>query len=137
MKDKKCVCLVDIIDTGATLCRTSHVCKEAGASMVIGAAIHGIFSENAIQDLDESDVDKIVVMDTVPCVDRCKKSEKITVLSSANLLAHAIWRIHMGGSLSQLDRFDSAAHVARPLGTRCGGSNENAKRTSRRNRRAR
>ena len=86
---------MDIIDTGETLCRTSHVCKEAGAETVIGAAIHGIFSDRAIQDLEESDIDKIVVMDTVPCVDRCQKSEKITVLSSANLLAHAIWRIHM------------------------------------------
>lgn len=118
VKNKKCICLVDIIDTGETLCRTSKVVKEAGAQMIIGAAIHGIFSDTAVQDLENSDLDQVVVMDTVPCVDRCEKSKKITVLSSANLLAHAIWRIHMGGSLSQLYRYDSAAHVARPLNRR-------------------
>ena len=113
--EKTCVVVSDMVDTANTFCRTARIARENGAKHVVGLAVHGIFSGEAVEKIDSSALDMVIVSDTIPCIERTALSEKVVVLSTATLLAHAIWRIHMGGSLSQLFKFDSAAHIAKPI----------------------
>merc|ERR1740117_205523 len=110
--DKTCVLVGAMVDSGDTFCEGARVAKEAGAKTVIAAAVHGIFSDNAMEQIDASCIDLVLVTDTTPSIRRNRESSKVTVLSTAGLLAHAIWRIHMGGSLGQLFDYDSAAHIS-------------------------
>lgn len=91
----------DLIDTAGTLVSTIDALIDKGAKRVFGAITHPILSGPAIERLNNSKLDKLYVTDTVPLGDD-KKSDKIKVLTAADIFAEAIVRIHNNESISSL-----------------------------------
>ena len=94
----------DLISTGGTLLHAAEACRESGAEKVYAAASHGIFVGAANRLLSGTELDKVVVTDTIPPfrLDSELARNKLVVLSAAPLFADAIQRIHAGGSLVEL-----------------------------------
>lgn len=101
VKDRDCVIIDDMIDTAGTFCAAADMLKERGAKKIYGLATHGIFSEPALQRIEDSSFEKVVVTNTVP-VDTHGVTKKVEVLSVAKLLADAIQAVASGGSVSAL-----------------------------------
>ncbi len=101
IKDKNVIMVDDMIDTGGTLCRAAEMLKKAGACQIVAACTHPILSGDAIKRLEDSEISKVFVSDTVPLQDN-KRSNKIEVVSSASLFGEAIKRIHNEESISSL-----------------------------------
>ena len=91
----------DLIDTGGTIVNAAEALVRNGAKDVYVGCTHGVFSGNAIERITESCVKEMVVTNTIP-LDDGGSSEKIKVLSVANLLGEAMRRIHGGESVSSL-----------------------------------
>jgi len=102
VKEKNCIMVDDMIDTAGTLCAAAKTLKENGAKKIFACATHGIFSGEAFKKINESDIDEVIVTDSVPL--KRDAPGKITVLSIAPLIADAIKRIHSGKSISELFR---------------------------------
>jgi ribose-phosphate pyrophosphokinase len=100
VKDKVAVIVDDIIDTGGTLAAAARTVLDEGASAVYAAATHGVFSGNAFETLAASDLEGIVVTDTVPLRDGAP--ENITVLSCVDMLTDSIRRIFTDDSVSEI-----------------------------------
>lgn len=99
-KDKYVFIVDDIIDTGTTFINCANALKEQGALDVYGICVHPVLSGNAIEKLEKADsVRKVFVTDSIPLR---VKSEKIQVVSIAELLAEAIIRTHDNRSISSL-----------------------------------
>ena len=96
----------DICDTAGTLCKAAKELKEKGAKKVIACITHPVFSSPALERIGASEIDELVVTDTVAF--REKVPDNITLLSIAPLLAEAISRTHEGKSLSCLFRYGSS-----------------------------
>ena len=86
VENRRCVVMDDMIDTGGTLCKAAQVLKERGAKSVMAYCTHPVFSGNAISRISESELDQVVVTDTIPLKDAAKYNPKIRVLSIAPLL---------------------------------------------------
>jgi ribose-phosphate pyrophosphokinase len=99
VKGKKVVIIDDMIDTAGTLVEAAKAVKKAGAAVVYAAATHGLFSGEAIERIENSDLEQVFVTDTIPLR---TPSKKIKVVSVAPLLAEAIKRIHQKRSVSSL-----------------------------------
>ncbi|MEW1982209.1 ribose-phosphate diphosphokinase [Citricoccus sp. NPDC079358] len=106
VKDRTCVLIDDMIDTGGTIAGAVRVLKEAGAKDVIIAATHAVFSDPAAQRLAESGAREVVVTNTLPIPEE-KRFDALTVLSIAPLLARAIREVFEDGSVTSL--FDGDA----------------------------
>jgi ribose-phosphate pyrophosphokinase len=89
----------DIIDTGSTLAKASSLMKEKGALSVRAFCTHPVLSGKAIETIENSVIDELVVTDTIPLK---HESAKIKVLSAANLFAEAIRNVNEHGSISSL-----------------------------------
>lgn len=94
----------DLISTGGTLRSAAEACRTHGATHVYCAATHGLFTGNANQALAAEAIASVAVTDTVPPfrLDPALAAKKLTVLSTAELFAQAIQRIHSGGSIVEL-----------------------------------
>lgn len=101
VKGKNCVVVDDMVDTAGTFCATAEMLKERGADKVYGLATHGIFSEPALERIEDSPFEQVIVTDTVP-IDTRGITKKIVVLSVAKLLADAISAVSTGRSVSAL-----------------------------------
>ena len=99
VRNKNAVIVDDMIDTGETLCKAANVLKNAGAKKIIAYAAHGVFSGNAIDNINKSCFDEIFVTDSICQNHGCKK---INILSCAGLLANAILNVHNETSVSCL-----------------------------------
>ena len=99
VENRRCVVMDDMIDTGGTLCKAAQVLKERGAKSVMAYCTHPVFSGNAISRISESELDQVVVTDTIPLKDAAKYNPKIRVLSSAPLLGETLLRISRGDSV--------------------------------------
>ena len=97
--NRRCVVMDDMIDTGGTLCKAAQVLKERGAKSVMAYCTHPVFSGNAISRISESELDQVVVTDTIPLKDAAKYNPKIRVLSIAPLLGETLLRISRGDSV--------------------------------------
>ncbi len=97
-----CVIVDDMVDTAGTLTRSALALKEAGANRVIAAATHGVLSGPAMERLESSTLEKLIVTDTIPVSEEMKKRGRVEVVSCAPLLGEAIKRIHTGDSVSGL-----------------------------------
>ena len=86
VKDRWCLMVDDMIDTGGTISKAAEALKEAGARGVTIAATHAIFSGQATTHLSADFIDQVVVTDTLPVPEE-KRFDKLTVLSIAPLLA--------------------------------------------------
>lgn len=96
---KNCIIVDDMIDTARTLCKAAEALKNRGAKQVFAYATHPIFSGDAIERLENSIIDEVVVTDTIPLL---RPSEKIRIVSIANLVAETIRRINNEESISLL-----------------------------------
>ena len=98
---RDCIVVDDMIDTAGTLAKAATALKDRGASSVIAYATHPVFSGNAYQNIDNSDLDEVIVTDTIP-LSSTEKSDKIRVISIASLLAETMRRINNGKSVSEI-----------------------------------
>lgn len=102
VEGKTAIILDDMIDTAGTLTQAAEVVRQNGATRVLAAASHGVFSGPAPERIEKSCLEEIIVTNSVPLRDELKKSNKIKVLSIARLLGEAVKRIHHGDSISSL-----------------------------------
>ncbi|MCI0471160.1 MAG: ribose-phosphate pyrophosphokinase [Candidatus Aminicenantes bacterium] len=102
VENKNAVIVDDIVDTAGTMVKTVAALKEKGAKKVFAVCTHGIFSGQAIANIDESVLEKIYVSDTVPLNSEKLNCKKIEVVSVAKLFADAINSIHEETSVSKL-----------------------------------
>jgi len=102
VEDKTCVVVDDIIDTAGTLVKTAAVLKERGAARVYAAAVHPVLSGPAIERIESSALEQVIVTDTIPLRPEAVACRKIQQLSVAELLGEAIRRIHEAKSVSSL-----------------------------------
>jgi ribose-phosphate pyrophosphokinase len=100
VKGKTCFIFDDLVDTAGTLAMVAQSIKDQGAAKVIAAATHGVLSRDAVDRIDRSPIEELILTDTIPV--NASKSAKIKVVSVAALLAEAIKRNHMGESISEL-----------------------------------
>jgi ribose-phosphate pyrophosphokinase len=106
VKGRVCLLVDDLIDTGRTIVSAAEALKANGATRVIVAATHAVFSPPAVDLLSSAHIDRVVVTDTLPLPEE-KRFEKLTVLSIAPLLARAIHEVFDDGSVTSM--FDGAA----------------------------
>ena len=106
VKDRWCVVVDDMIDTGGTIAKAAAALKANGARGVTIACTHAIFSGSAIEHLSQDFIDQVVVTDTLPIPPE-KRFDKLTVLSIAPLLAQAIHEVFEDGSVTSM--FEGAA----------------------------
>src|SRR5476649_1259037 len=99
---RTCIIQDDIIDTAGTITKAASALKANGASRVIACAVHGVLSGPAIDRIEKSPIDKLIVTNTIPMTGEKLKCEKIKVLSVARLLGQAIKSIHEETSVSSL-----------------------------------
>lgn len=99
-----CVLVDDLIDTSETLCAAAKALKEHGARRVFAFASHGLFSKDANTLIRNSELEKVVVLNTVPLSKQSKENEKIEQLSIAALLADAVCAISEKQSVSALTK---------------------------------
>jgi len=99
---KKAILLDDMVDTAGTLCAAADILMEAGAKEVYAFCSHGVLSGPAIERLENSQIKKLVITNSVPLRGAAVDCSKIEVLSVAPLLAEAIDRIHSEDSVSSL-----------------------------------
>lgn len=97
-----CVLLDDMVDTANTLCEAGAALKEVGANRVLAYSTHAVLSGEAVSRIENSQLDEVVVTDTIPLSERAQDCEKIRQLSIAELLGEAIRRIAEGDSVSSL-----------------------------------
>ncbi len=102
VKDKKAILVDDMIDTAGTLCNAAKAVMDHGATEVVAAATHGVFSGPAMERINNSALSKVLVSDTIPQHDRVSICDKLEVLSMGRLLGEAVKRIHHGDSISSL-----------------------------------
>lgn len=108
VKDRDCILVDDIIDTGGTLCKAAAALKERGARSVTAYGTHPVLSGNALQNVANSVIDEIVVSDTIPLKSEMIATGKFRVISFAPMLAEAIRRISNDESLSVMFRDETA-----------------------------
>ena len=99
---KTCVLVDDIVDTAGTLCAAAAALKEQGAQKVVAYCTHPVLSGAAIDNVTRSQLDELVVTDTIPLSDPARACGRIRQLSVAELLAETIRRIAGGESVSSL-----------------------------------
>ncbi len=99
---KVCVLVDDIVDTAGTLCAAAAALKAQGATKVVAYCTHAVLSGAAIDNVDKSQLDELVVTDTIPLSPAAKACGRIRQLSVAELLAETIRRIAFGESVSSL-----------------------------------
>ncbi|AJE02630.1 ribose-phosphate pyrophosphokinase [Geobacter pickeringii] len=102
VKDKTAIILDDMIDTAGTLTQAARALKEHGARTIYACATHGVLSGPAIDRINDSDIEAVVITDTVPLGEKAERTSKVKVLTVAELLAEAIRRIHVDESVSSL-----------------------------------
>ena len=102
VEGRTCVIMDDIVDTAGTLCKAATALKEHGATKVLAYCVHPVLSGPAVSRINESDIDELVVTDTIPLSDEAKQSPRIRQLSVADVLAETIRRISNEDSVSSL-----------------------------------
>ncbi|HEY7987528.1 MAG TPA: ribose-phosphate pyrophosphokinase [Methylophilaceae bacterium] len=99
---RTCVIMDDMVDTANTLCEAAAALKEQGAVKVVSYCTHAVLSGSAIERVTQSDLDELVVTNTIPLRDDAKACKKIRQLSVADLMAETIRRISHEDSVSSL-----------------------------------
>ena len=101
VKGKDVVIVDDLVASGGTLCEAADALKENGARNIYASITHGVLSGNAIENIANSSLEKLIITDTIPLT-KGKELKKIEVLSVASLLGEAIRCIHLAKSVSSL-----------------------------------
>lgn len=102
VQDRCCVLIDDLVDTAGTLCQAANALKERGARKVVAYITHPVLSGAAIDNINNSQLDELVVTDTIPLRQEACDCAKIRQLSVAEMLAETMRRIHNEESVSEL-----------------------------------
>jgi len=99
---KSCLIVDDMVDTAGTLCKAADALKDHGATKVVAYCTHPVLSGPAIQNIEGSNLDSLVVTDTIPLNEKAKSCKSIRQLSMAKLLAESIRRVSNEESISAM-----------------------------------
>jgi len=99
---RTCVIMDDMVDTAGTLCKAAQALKEHGAARVLAYCTHAVLSGEALSRIQSSDLDQLVVTDTIPLSPAAQACDRIRVVSIAELLAETLLRISNEESVSSL-----------------------------------
>lgn len=102
VENRACVLIDDMVDTAGTLCAAAAALKDKGATRVVAYCTHAILSGPAVENIENSVLDEIVVTDTIPLQEHAQNCSKIRLLSIAEMLAEAMYRISNEESVSSL-----------------------------------
>lgn len=102
VEGRSCVLIDDLVDTAGTLCHAAEALKKHGAIKVVAYCTHPVLSGSALKNINSSELDELVVTDTIPLSNEAAESGKIRQLSVAEMLAETIRRISVGESVSSL-----------------------------------
>ncbi len=102
VKDRCCLIVDDMVDTAGTLCKAADALKEAGANKVVAYCTHPILSGPAIENIEGSNLDTLVVTDTIPLRQDAIDCKRIRQLTMAKLLAESIRRVSNEESISAM-----------------------------------
>ena len=102
VEGKTCLIIDDLVDTAGTLCQAAKALKEHGAARVVAYATHPVLSGPAVENVNGSELDALVVTDTIPLRPEAQACERIRQLSVAGMLAETIRRINREESVSTL-----------------------------------
>ncbi|MDB9843951.1 ribose-phosphate pyrophosphokinase, partial [Porticoccaceae bacterium] len=99
---RTCVLVDDIVDTAGTLCKAAEALKKNGAKKVVAYATHAVLSGAAIDNINNSQLDELVVANSIPLSDEAKKCQKIRTLQLGKLLGESVRRISNEESISAM-----------------------------------
>ena len=102
VQGRTCLMVDDLVDTAGTLCKAAKALKDNGANKVVAYCTHPVLSGAAVNNIESSVLDELVVTDTIPLCLPAQTCPKIRVLSVAEMLAETIRRIAVGESVSSL-----------------------------------
>lgn len=100
--NRNCVIVDDMVDTAGTLCQAANALKNKGAKSVTAYCTHPVLSGSAIENIEASNLDEVVVTDTIPLNAKSLGCKKIRQLTISNVLAETITRVSSKGSVSSL-----------------------------------
>jgi ribose-phosphate pyrophosphokinase len=99
---RTCVIIDDMVDTAGTLCNAAGALKKFGAIKVVAYCTHAVLSGDAMKNINASELDELVVTDTIPLRPEAEACDRIRVLSVAAMLAESVRRVAEGESLSSM-----------------------------------
>jgi len=99
---RTCLLVDDMVDTAGTLCKAADALKERGATKVVAYCTHAVLSGGALENIRNSQLDELVITDTIPLSDEARNIDKIRQLTIADLLAESIRRVSNEESISAL-----------------------------------
>src|SRR4029079_17891778 len=102
VKDRDCIIVDDIVDTAGTLSKAVDALKDHGASKVAAYVTHPVLSGKAIENIESSALDELIVTDTIPLSDEAAQCKRIRPITLSHMIAEAIRRISGSGSLSRM-----------------------------------
>ena len=102
IEGKTCVIIDDMIDTANTLCKAAEALKQQGAERICAYATHAVFSNNAVEKINASILDEVVITDTIPLMEDALNCKKIRIATISALFAETIRRINNEESISLL-----------------------------------
>ena len=102
VEGRTCLLVDDMVDTAGTLCKAADALKQNGSVRVVAYCTHAVLSGDAIDNLNSSQLDELVVTDTIPLREDARKCKRIRQLTIANLLAEAMRRVSNEESISAL-----------------------------------
>ncbi len=102
VQGRTCLIVDDMVDTAGTLCKAAAALKEHGAARVVAYCTHPVLSGNAYSNISTSDLDELVVTDTIPLSEEFSKCKRVRQLSMAKLLAESIRRVSNEESISAM-----------------------------------
>ncbi|KAL8793836.1 MAG: hypothetical protein Q9195_003561 [Heterodermia aff. obscurata] len=106
VSNRICILVDDLADTSNTITRAAKLLKKEGATKVYALLTHGVLSGDAIERINASALDKVVVTNSVPQEEHMKRCPKLEVLEIGDIFAEAIRRVHHGESISVLFQYD-------------------------------
>jgi ribose-phosphate pyrophosphokinase len=102
VEGRTCIMVDDLVDTAGTLCKAAEALKDSGALKVVAYCTHPVLSGQALDNLNGSVLDELVVTDTIPLSSAARRCPKIRQLSVAEMLAETMRRIAVGESVSSM-----------------------------------
>lgn len=102
VRGKTCIIVDDIVDTAGTLCQAAGALKKNGAERVVAYITHPVLSGSAIEKINDSGLDELVVTDTIPLTQAAEECDRIRQVSIAEILAESMRRISHDESVSEL-----------------------------------
>ncbi len=102
VENKDTIILDDMIDTGGTIIQAAAALKDKGVRRVVAACTHAVLSDSAVDKVNNSVIEELIVTNTIPMNSKTERCRKLTVLSIAPLIGEAIKRIHEESSISSL-----------------------------------